>query len=121
MFYRPQAEHRKNTHGVVLPLTVAIHRLFGNRAQDLARPIGAFYPRHVSSDTWLHLGGIWYRARNEHYVLERSVNETVVQAFAISITTGDPVNLPNGTRVTWEQIPQPEAAQLPPPLTGESQ
>ncbi|OLF54008.1 hypothetical protein [Pseudomonas chlororaphis] len=121
MFYRPHAEHRRNSQGVVLPLTAAIHRVFGNRAQDLARPIGAFYPRHVSGNTWLHLGGIWYRARDEHYVLGRTVDEQVVQAFAISITTGDPVSLPNGIQVTWEPIPRAQAAQLPPPLTASHQ
>jgi hypothetical protein len=99
-----------------MPLTAAIHAVFGNRAQDRGRPIGAFYPQHVSPTTWEHLGGIWYRARDEQRVLGRRINPSVVQAFAASILTGEPVNLPSGKVVTWEQIPASAAAQLPPPL-----
>jgi len=57
MPYRPEAVHRRNAQGVLLPLTAAIHRVFGHRAQDLGRPIGAFYTVNVSSIVWQHFGG----------------------------------------------------------------
>jgi hypothetical protein len=117
MIYRPRPEHRRNVQGVLLPLTAAIYSVFGNRAQDHGRPIGAFYPQHVSANAWEHLGGIWYRARDEQKVLTRRVNATVVGAFARSILTGDEVTLPSGTVVSWEPVPVVEAAKLPPPLS----
>lgn len=116
--YRPVAEHRRNVQGVLMPLTAAIHEVFGNRAQDEGRPIGAFYPRNVSSAAWDHLGGIWYRASDEQKVKARRVNASVVKSFAESILTGQEVVLPNGTVVGWERIPEAEAAGLPPPLLG---
>lgn len=116
MPYRPEPRHRKNVRGVLLPLTAAIYTVYGNRAQDRGRPIGAFYPQHVSSTTWDYLGGIWYRARDEAKVQRRRVNLAVVDAFARSITTGEPVELPSGTIVTWERIPRVDANKLPPPL-----
>lgn len=118
VLYRPQPHHRRNVHGVLLPLTAAIHSVFGNRAQDLGRPIGAFYPINVSSRTWEHLGGIWYRARDEQKVLSRRLTTNVVAAFAQSIRTGSDVVLPTGSVVTWEAIPREEAVLLPPPLSG---
>lgn len=118
MPYRPQAAYRKNIHGVIIPLTAAIHRVFGNRTQDQGRPIGAFFPLNVSSAAWLHLGGIWYSARDEQKVLNRNVNERLVQNFVVSIMNGEAVTLPSGIQVTWELIPLSEAAQLPPPFTG---
>src|SRR5687767_1901390 len=99
MSYRPQPHHRRNVGGVLLPLTAAIYLVFGNRAQDHGRPIGAFYPQNVSATTWDHLGGIWYRARDEAKVQRRRVNSNVVEAFARSIRTGEPVELPSGTLV----------------------
>lgn len=116
MTYRPLAEHRKNVQGVLLPLSAAIHRVFGSRAQDNARPIGAFYPHNVSTATWRLIGGIWYCAYDEERVLSRKVNEDVVRQFAASILTGAPVILPSGKEITWEVIPEPEAYQLPPPI-----
>jgi hypothetical protein len=118
MPYRPSPEHRRNVQGVLLPLTAAIYDVYGNRAQDLGRPIGAFYPKNVSSDTWDHLGGIWYRARDEQKVQARRINPSVRTAFARSILSGEQVALPSGTVVTWELIPEEEGVQLPPPLTS---
>lgn len=100
-----------------MPLTAAIYAVFGSRAQDNGRPIGAFYPHNVSSETWEHLGGIWYRARNEQRVQNRKVNPATVKAFERSIRTGEDVELPNGYVITWEEIPPPEAFKLPPPLS----
>ena len=94
--------------------------VFGSRAQDNGRPIGAFYTQHVSTAKWEHLGGIWYRAQDEQKVLSRRVNVEVVQAFARSIRTGEDVILPNGNVVNWEEIPSAEASKLPPPL-GDAQ
>ncbi len=99
-----------------MPLTAAIYAVFGNRAQDNGRPIGAFYPQNVSTSAWEHLGGIWYRARDEQKVQNRKVNAAVVSAFAASIRTGDNVVLPSGKVITWERIPDSEASKLPPPL-----
>ena len=90
--------------------------MYGNRAQDGGRPIGAFYPIHVSTSDWQHLGGIWYRPHNEEAVLTRTMNESVVELFATSIITGASVVLPSGTVVDWERIPEAESRQLPPPL-----
>ena len=101
-----------------MPLTAAIYAVFGSRAQDNGRPIGAFYPKNVSSKTWEHLGGIWYRARNEQQVQNRKVNPATVQAFAKSIRTGEDVKLPSGNVITWEAIPGPDAFKLPPPLSN---
>lgn len=100
-----------------MPLTAAIYAVFGSRAQDNGRPIGAFYPQHVSKETWEHLGGIWYRARSEVKVQNRKVNAAVVQAFASSIRTGEDVELPSGKVITWEKVPSSEASKLPPPLS----
>lgn len=116
MTYRPNPEHRRNIQGVLMSLTAAIHRVFGSRAHDNGRPIGAFYPQNVSTKTWEHLDGMWYRARDEQKVLSRRVNDEVVLAFAHSIRTGEDVMLPNGSSVTWEKIPNSEASGLPPPL-----
>lgn len=115
--YRPLPEHRRNVQGVLLPLTAAIFAVFGSRSQDNGRPIGAFYPHNVSASTWEHLGGIWYRAKDESKVQSRKVNPLVVQSFARSIRTGEDVLLPNGNVISWERIPVAETAQLPPPLT----
>jgi hypothetical protein len=117
MTFRPNAEHRKNIQGVLMPLTAAIYLVFGSRAQDNGRPIGAFYPQNISTETWEHLGGIWYRARDEQKVLSRKVNVELVQAFAQSIQTGEDVVLPNGSVIAWEKIPLSEASKLPPPLS----
>lgn len=116
MTYRPRPEHRRNIQGVLMPLTAAIHRLYGTRAQDNGRPIGAFYPQNVSTETWECLGGIWFRARDEEKVLQRKVNAEVVQAFVHSILTGEDVLLRSGTVVSWERIPDAEASRLPPPV-----
>jgi hypothetical protein len=117
MTYRPHPQHRRNVQGVLLPLTAAVLAVFGSRAQDNGRPIGAFYPQNVSSGTWEHLGGIWYRARDEQKVRNRKVNAAVVQAFSRSIRTGEDVELPSGSVITWERIPSAEASKLPPPLS----
>jgi hypothetical protein len=118
MIYRPHAEHRKNIRGVLMPLTAAIFAVFGSRAQDGARPIGAFYPKNVSSETWEHLGGIWYRAKDEQAINNRRIDPDVVRAFARSILSGEDVMLRSGSVVTWERLPSAEAAKLPPPLAG---
>ncbi|HOI52861.1 MAG TPA: hypothetical protein PLN02_10825 [Azonexus sp.] len=115
MPYRPSSEHRK-IPSVIVHLTAAIHRVYGSRAQDQARPIGAFYPQHVKKDKWEHLGGIWYRAYNEQEILCRNLNAEVVTAFVQSIRTGENARLANGRVITWEQIPSPEASLLPPPF-----
>lgn len=115
MPYRPKPEHRRNI-GVIMPLTAAIYQVFGSRAQNNGRSIGAFYPENVSAVTWQFLGGIWYRARDEQKVLDRNVNTSVVQAFSQSIHTGADVELPSGAIVSWEVIPPAEASRLPPPL-----
>lgn len=117
MTYRPRAEFRQNVQGVLLPLTAAVFAVFGSRAQDDGRPIGAFYPHNVSSSTWQHLGGIWYRAHDEQKVRGRRVNTAVVQAFVQSIRSGAGVVLPSGVVVSWELIPAAEASKLPPPLS----
>ena len=118
MTYRPQAEHRQKIQDVIIPLTAAIYDVFGSRAQDSGRPIGAFYPRNVSEKAWEHLGGIWYRPRNEKKVMNRKVNPQVRAAFARSILTGESVTLPSGTVVFWEKIPESDATKLPPPLNA---
>lgn len=102
-----------------MPLTAAIYLLYGSRAQDNARPIGVFYPTNVRPNTWEHLGGIWYRAREEEKVLNRRVNAEIVQAFAQSIRTGVDLTLRNGTVITWEQIPSVDESKLPPALLNE--
>ena len=116
MPFRPTAQHRQNVSGVVRPLTLAIYNVYGSRAQDGGRPIGAFYTEHVSRDRWVHLGGIWYRPTSEREIRARSPNPAVVQAFANSIRTGQSVQLQSGSLVIWEPIPAVEASQLPPPL-----
>ena len=116
IIYRPKAEFRQNIKGILLPLTAAIYQVFGSRAQDQGRPIGAFYPFNISPATWEHLGGIWYRAWNEEKVRQRDINLQVVNAFARSILTGEDVSLRNGDVITWELIPKQQAYQLPPPL-----
>ena len=116
MLYRPRPQHRKNVRGVLMPLTAAVFAVFGSRSQDAGRPIGAFYPHHVSSATWEHLGGIWYRALDERKVQDRVINPVTVAAFVHGIYTGQDVVLPSGTVVTWEPIPAEDAARLPPPL-----
>lgn len=116
MIYRPHPAYRKNVQGVIIPLTAAIYVVFGSRAQDQGRPIGPFYPKNVSSATWEHIGGIWYRARDEQKIQGRQPNVAVVESFARSILSGQEVQLPSGTVVTWERIPIAEAAGLPPPL-----
>lgn len=118
MSYRPHAEHRNNIRGVLLPLTTAIFEVFGSRAQDNGRPIGAFYPKNISANIWEHLGGIWYRARDEEKLSRRKINAEVVRAFARSIHTGEDVQLPSGKTITWEEIPSAEASKLPPALNA---
>jgi hypothetical protein len=76
IIYRPEPNFRRNIRGVIYPLTAAIHRVFGSRAQDQGRPIGAFYTINVDSRAWEYLGGIWYRAYNEEKVLQRAINQT---------------------------------------------
>ena len=68
MTYRPQPSHRRNIREVILPLTAAIYRVFGSRAQDGGRPIGAFYTVNVDSRVWRYLGGIWYRPLDEEAI-----------------------------------------------------
>jgi len=116
MPYRPLAEYRRVSL-LATYLTAAIHRVFGSRAQDHARPLGAFYTHNIKRQIWEPLGGIWYRARNEQAVLDRALDEAAIRNFASSILTGEPVVLANGSSVTWELIPVAEALQLPPPLS----
>lgn len=102
-----------------MPLTAAVYLLYGSRAQDNARPIGVFYPTNVSQATWEHLGGIWYRARDEQKVLSRNVNTEIVQTFVQSIRTGADITLRNGKVITWELIPSADESKLPPALLNE--
>lgn len=120
MIYRPKPEHRKNIQGVAIPLTAAIHQVFGSRAQDGARPLGAFYTENIDARVWQHLGGIWYRPLNEEMVARRIVKAIALLAFARSILSGEAVVLPSGMVVGWEAVPLPEACQLPPPLVSGS-
>jgi hypothetical protein len=116
MLHRPQPDDRK-LRKVIYPLTEAIDRVFGHRAQDGARPIGAFYTTNYGAK-WQRLGGIWFRHNDEQSIFARVVDPSVVNAFADSILSGDPVTLPDGGVVNWELIPESEAIQLPPPLRG---
>lgn len=115
MAFRPHPHHRQ-TPQRLMELTAAVHNVFGNREQDRASPLGSFYTEHVDSRTWQHIGGIWYRAVDEQKVLNRRVSTDVVEMFCNSILTGQDVQLPHGVVVTWERIPDAEAASLPPPL-----
>jgi len=83
-------------------------------------PWGAFYTENVSSDVWLHLGGIWYRPANAEAFANRRPNEEVVVAFSESLLSGRATVLPSGTTIEWESIPPEQAQLLPPPLQGES-
>lgn len=116
IYFRPIPIHRKNVRGVLMPLTAAIFRVFGNRAQDNGRPIGAFYPSNISASTWDRIGGIWYKAKDENKVRDRAVNLDTVEIFARCILSGQSCLLPNGMRITWERIPSDQAIQLPPPI-----
>ena len=116
IYYRPIAIHRKNVRGVLMPLTAAIFRVFGNRAQDNGRPIGAFYPSNISTGAWDRIGGIWYKAKDENKVRDRSVSLHTVDVFVRCILSGQSCVLPNGTEITWERIPGDQAIQLPPPI-----
>lgn len=116
MPYRPIPRDRINVKGVIYPLTAALLRVYGSRAQDGGRPIGAFYTKHIDSKLWEYLGGIWYRPINEEIILQRAIDLSVVSDFARSIVSGDPVTLPSGKVVRWESLLLSEASQLPPPL-----
>lgn len=116
MFYRPHSKHRKNIRGVIYPLTEAVQQVFGSRAQDGARPIGAFYPVRVDNKVWRSLGGIWYEPLDGQALLARSTHSDVIAAFAASIKNGSNVVLPSGITIGWEVIPQSEGSQLPPVL-----
>ena len=116
MPYRPSAPDRRNIKGVIYPFTAALLRVYGSRAQDAGRPIGAFYTKNVDRQLWEPVGGIWYRPLNEELILERAPDEAVVRAFARSIISGEPVTLPSGKVVQWEALLPSEASQLPPPL-----
>lgn len=116
MPYRPSPTARRNIRGVIYPFTAALLRVYGSRAQDGGRPIGAFYTKNVDRSLWAPLGGIWYRPLDERQILNRAPNLTLVAEFAQSILSGEPVVLPSGTVVEWEPLSLVEASQLPPPL-----
>lgn len=119
MTFRPVPEHRRDVHNVIIPLTAAILRVFGSRAQDGAMPLGVFYTEHLSSDTWQHLGSIWYRPINEEAFANRCPNEAVVRAFSASIFSGQSTLLSNGKVIEWEPVAMEQAHLLPPPLRCE--
>lgn len=112
MPFRPTAPHRRNIKGVIYPLTAAIERIYGVRA-DGAWPLGAFYTVNVDSKVWRPVGGVWYVPHDSEKVLGRSFNEDVVSDFCNAIQDGRAVTLPSGKCITWEAIPNVEAAQLP--------
>ena len=87
MPYRPTPEHRRNVPGVVLPLTLAICNVYGIRAQDGARPIGAFYTEHVSRDRWVPLGGIWYQPVGEQEIFS---SEELIELFSLDHVAKNP-------------------------------
>ncbi|MCE9793608.1 MULTISPECIES: hypothetical protein [Shewanella] len=114
MPYRPMPNFRRNIRGVIYPLTEAIRRLYGCRSSDGAYPLGVFYPVNVSTSVWSSAGGIWYIPESEFDLNERNPREESVLAFMRSIFSGEPVELPSGVLVTWENIPASEAGSLPP-------
>lgn len=111
MPYRPTASHRR-TQDVIYPLTAAVERTYGAR-RDGAYPIGAFYTVNISSQVWQSVGGIWYRPYNPDEICGRNISEDAVTQFCSAIANGRSVTLPSGKQVTWEVIPNAEAAQLP--------
>lgn len=113
MPFRPTAEHRKNIRGVIYPLTEAIRRLYGTRVVDGAYPIGVFYTINIDSHVWLQVEGVWYRPENPANIEDRSTDNGTVELFLESIDTGADVHLLSGKVVSWEQIPDSEAAKLP--------
>jgi hypothetical protein len=112
MPFRPTAPHRRNIRGVIYPLTAAIERTYGVRA-DGAWPLGAFYTVNVDSTVWRPVGGIWYVPHDAEKVFGRSINEDVIADFCKAIQDGRVVALPSGRSITWEAIPNVEASQLP--------
>ena len=113
MPFRPIAEHRRNVHRVIYPLTEAIRRLYGARPSDGAYPIGAFYTVNVDNRLWLHADGVWYRPRQQGKIESRQLDNAAVEVFIASIANGAPARLPSGTLVAFELIPDFEADQLP--------
>lgn len=112
MPFRPTAQHRRNIRGVIYPLTAAIERTYGVRT-DGAWPLGAFYTVNVDSRVWRPVGGIWYIPYDSEEVYGRSINEGVIGDFCNAIQHGRVIVLPSGKSITWESIPNVEAAQLP--------
>lgn len=113
MPYRPMPDSRRNIRGVIYPLTEAIRRLYGCRSTDGAYPLGAFYSINISTSVWRSAGGIWYIPASENDLNERNPREESVVAFMLSISSGEPVELPSGVMVTWERIPTHETIFLP--------
>ena len=112
MPFRPSAPHRRNIRGVIYPLTAAIERTYGVRA-DGAWPLGAFYTVNVDSTVWRSVGGIWYIPHDPEGVSGRRIDEGVIAEFCNAIQDGRAVILPSGRSIAWESIPNFEAAQLP--------
>lgn len=101
---------------MIYPFTVALLRVYGSRAQDGGRPIGAFYTRNIDRALWMPVGGIWYRPVDEERILLRAPDSTVVDTFARSIISGEPIAISSGQIVQWEALLPSEASLLPPPL-----
>jgi hypothetical protein len=115
MPFRPTAEHRKNVQGVIYPLTAAVAKLYGIRA-DGAYPIGAFYSVNIDLMVWQRVGGIWYKPFNEAKITNRNISEDIVDIFADGIRYGRNTILRSGKVITWEKIPSADATALPSPL-----
>lgn len=113
MPFRPGPQHRRNIRGVIYPLTAAIHHVYGVRSSDGAYPLGAFYTVNIDSTIWQHTGGIWYRPIDPEDIENRNINVETMGLFVESIATGQNVQLPSGTIVNWEHIPDTLAQQLP--------
>lgn len=113
MPYRPTPVHRRNPRGVLFPLTEAIRRTYGTRVGDDAYPLGPFYTQNVDRSVWRHVDGIWYAPLDPESISGRSPREDVITAFIESMSTGQEVELPSGTLVQWERIPESESSQLP--------
>ena len=110
---RPEPQHRRNIRGVIYPLTAAIRHVYGIRSSDGSYPLGAFYTVHIDSTTWQHAGGIWSSPIVPEEIENRNVNTETMGHFMDSIATGQHVQLPSGTIVTWERIPDTLVQQLP--------
>lgn len=109
MPWRPTPPHRRNIRGVIYPLTAAIARTYGVRA-DGAYPIGAFYTVNIDNTVWRPAGGIWYLPIDADKIESRNISEEAIERFCAAITSE---RSPLGTGINWEAVPDSETAQLP--------